>query len=62
MIYWVLLVIVYAEGVEREWTHRYSRREACEEVRAVITYRREQSLEARCEQRREQSSERGPSE
>jgi len=45
---WILWVLVYADGVWRAWEHTYTSQAACEEVRALITYRREQQLIAVC--------------
>lgn len=52
---WILWVLVFADGKWRDWEHTYTSQAACEEVRALITYRREQQLIAVCRQH-----ERGP--
>ena len=49
-VIWVLVVLVFADGEWRDW-NSYSRRQECEEVVQVITHRRENQLQARCELR-----------
>ena len=56
---WILWVLVFADGEWRAWEHDYMNREQCEEVRALITYRREHQLIAVCRQH-ERGSEKGP--
>jgi hypothetical protein len=48
MTVWILWVLVIADGEWRAWEHEYKTRAACEEVRALITYRRENQLQAQC--------------
>lgn len=45
---WLLWVLVLADGEWRAWEHRYATRAQCEEVRELITYRREHLLMAQC--------------
>ncbi len=45
---WILWVLVFADGEWRAWDHEYARLSECEEVRELITYRREYQLQARC--------------
>jgi hypothetical protein len=47
---WILVVLVAADGAWRDW-RSYPRLEECLEVAHLITYRRENLLEARCERR-----------
>jgi hypothetical protein len=51
MYIYILVVLVAADGVWRDWEHRYATREECLEVVQLITYRREQTIQARCELR-----------
>ena len=51
---WVLWVLVMADGEWREWDHRYSRAEECEEVRQVVLHRREDKILAECRPKRVQ--------
>lgn len=57
---WILWVLVFNDGVWRAWEHVYTSQDACEEVRQLITYRREDKLIAVC--RSMSKSERGSSE
>ena len=50
-IFWILVVLVVADGEWREWDHRYTRLAECLEVREIITHRREDQIQARCEAR-----------
>jgi len=45
---WILWVLVAADGEWRAWERHYDTRLACEEVRQLITYRRESSIRAEC--------------
>lgn len=45
---WILWVLVFNDGAWRAWELVYTSREACEEVRLLITYRREDQLTAVC--------------
>ena len=45
---WILWVLVFADGKWRAWEHTYTSQAACEEVRALISYRREHQLIAVC--------------
>jgi hypothetical protein len=45
---WILWVLVQADGEWRAWERHYDTRLACEEVRQLITYRRESSIRAEC--------------
>lgn len=45
---WILWVLVQADGEWRAWERQYATRLACEEVRQLITYRRESSIRAEC--------------
>lgn len=47
-IVWTLWVLVFADGEWRAWEHVYTSQAACEEVRALISYRREHQLIAVC--------------
>jgi hypothetical protein len=47
---WVLVVLVVADGVERDW-RSYTRRTECEEIVRAITHHRENAIKARCERR-----------
>lgn len=47
---WTLIVLVTADGVEREW-NSYYRVEECVEVVRVLTHHREDQIQARCELR-----------
>ena len=43
------MVLVFADGEWREWTHHYARFEECEEVKQTILHRREDKIAAVCE-------------
>ena len=45
---WVLVVLIKADGVERDW-NSYYRAEECVEVLKIITHHREDQIQARCE-------------
>lgn len=45
---WILWVLVIADGEWRAWEHNYLSQLHCEEVRALISYRREHQLIAVC--------------
>jgi hypothetical protein len=45
---WILWVLVTADGEWRAWEHEYKTRAECEEVGALITYRREHQIQAQC--------------
>lgn len=47
---WTLVVLVLGDGEWRDW-NSYNRLEECLEVVQVITYRRENQIQARCERR-----------
>lgn len=49
-----MVVLVFADGEWRDW-RSYDRIEECLEVAQIITYRRENILEVRCEPRQQQS-------
>ena len=50
---YVLMVLVFADGQWRQW-NTYHSLAACEEVKQVITHHRSNTLEARCEARKQQ--------
>lgn len=51
MIYtWTLVVFVYADGYWRDW-RTYDRLEECLEAAHIISYRRADVLDVRCERR-----------
>jgi hypothetical protein len=45
---WILWVLVFADGEWRAWEANYFSQAACEEVKHLITYRRETVLMAVC--------------
>lgn len=45
---WVLVVLVVADGEWRTWDKEYTTLEACEEIKQLITYRRETQIIAQC--------------
>lgn len=47
MTVWVLWVLVYADGVGREWNH-YPTKGACEQLIAMHSRYRDNVLEAKC--------------
>ena len=47
---WVLVVFVFADGQWRDW-RSYNRLEECLEVAHIISYRREDILDVKCEHR-----------
>ena len=47
---WVLVVLVHADGVERDW-NSFTRQSECIEVAQVVTNHREDQITARCERR-----------
>ena len=47
---WVLVVFVYADGAWRDW-RGYDRLEECLEAAQIISYRRSDVLDVRCERR-----------
>ncbi len=44
---WVLIVLVIADGTEREW-NSYTRFQECMEVVKIITKNHESQIQARC--------------
>ncbi len=51
MVYiWVLVVLVVADGVERDW-NSYARQSECVEIARAITHHRQDTIKARCERR-----------
>ena len=50
MAVWILWVLIFADGEWRAWEHQYPSREACEEVRKLITHHRDDVLRAVCRQ------------
>ena len=47
---WTLVVFVYADGSWRDW-RSYDRLEECLEAAHIISYRRADVLDVRCERR-----------
>jgi hypothetical protein len=47
---WTLVVFIYADGVWRDW-RSYNRLEECLEAAHVISYRRADVLDVKCERR-----------
>lgn len=47
---WTLVVLIIADGKWRDW-NSYPRLEECLEVANIISYRKEDVLQARCERR-----------
>lgn len=48
MTEWILWVLVVADGNWRAWEHTYYSKDACEEVKKVITHHRETKIIAEC--------------